>query len=133
MFRLSDIMLINCLLLTTLALLGEVSGQVNSEIDQFEDLLAVDSFDNEVKNMRRPLHFSTFTYILLFEVVVIRPRSRKVFKRNILLNFYVHFLIYPDSSEKVKFRRSVQEPGEHPGQVQQAGVQGGEAAAEQDE
>ena len=35
-------------LLTTLALLGEVGGQVNSEIDQFEDLLAVDSFDNEV-------------------------------------------------------------------------------------
>ena len=34
---------------TTLALLGEVGGQVNSEIDQFEDLLAVDSFDNEVK------------------------------------------------------------------------------------
>ena len=24
-------------------------GQVNREIDQFEDLLAVDSFDNEVK------------------------------------------------------------------------------------
>ena len=137
MFRLSDIMLINCLMLptvlTTLALLGEVSGQVNSEIDQFEDLLAVDSFDNEVKNMKRPLHFSTFTYILLFEVVVIRPRSRKVFKRNILLNFYVPFRMYSGSSEEVKFRRSVQEPGEHPGQVQQAGVQGGEVAAEQDE
>ena len=37
------------LVLTTLALLGKVEGQVNSEIDQFEDLLAVDSFDNEVK------------------------------------------------------------------------------------
>ena len=29
-------------------LLSEVSAQVNSEIDQFEDLLAVDSFANEV-------------------------------------------------------------------------------------
>ena len=59
-------MLINCLMLpavlTTLALLGEVSGQVNSEIDQFEDLLAVDSFDNEVTNMRRLFQLSTYIH-----------------------------------------------------------------------
>lgn len=51
-FRLGSRMLMKWLIfplvLTTLALLGEVEGQVNSEIDQFEDLLAVDSFDNEV-------------------------------------------------------------------------------------
>ena len=52
-FRLGARMLMKWLMfplvLTTLALLGKVEGQVNSEIDQFEDLLAVDSFDNEVK------------------------------------------------------------------------------------
>ena len=35
--------------------------------------------------------------------------------------------------KEVKLWWSVQKPGEHPGQVQQTGVQGGEAAAEQDE
>ena len=43
------------LVLTTLALLGEVDGQVNSEIDQFEDLLAVDSFDNEVNQHEKSI------------------------------------------------------------------------------
>lgn len=32
------------------SLLSGVSAQVNSEIDQFEDLLAVDSFANEVSS-----------------------------------------------------------------------------------
>ena len=35
-------------LVTLATLLSSVSAQVNSEIDQFEDLLAVDSFANEV-------------------------------------------------------------------------------------
>merc|ERR1712083_14619 len=35
-------------LVTLASLLSSVSAQVNSEIDQFEDLLAVDSFANEV-------------------------------------------------------------------------------------
>ena len=42
-------------------------------------------------------------------------------------------MINSGSFKEVKLWRSVQKPGEHPGQVQQAGVQGGEAAAEQDE
>ena len=41
-------------LVTLLTLLSSVSAQVNSEIDQFEDLLAVDSFANEVWRGNRP-------------------------------------------------------------------------------
>ena len=43
-------------LVTLASLLSSVSAQVNSEIDQFEDLLAVDSFANEVwrGNRTRP-------------------------------------------------------------------------------
>ena len=42
-------------------------------------------------------------------------------------------MINSGSLKEVKLWRCVQKPGEHPGQIQQAGVQGGEAAAEQDE
>ena len=41
-------------LVTLGTLLSTVSAQVNSEIDQFEDLLAVDSFANEVWRVDRP-------------------------------------------------------------------------------
>ena len=41
-------------LITLATLLSGVSAQVNSEIDQFEDLLAVDSFANEVWRVDRP-------------------------------------------------------------------------------
>ena len=41
-------------LVTLASLLSSVSAQVNSEIDQFEDLLAVDSFANEVWRANRP-------------------------------------------------------------------------------
>ena len=41
-------------LVTLVTLLSSVSAQVNSEIDQFEDLLAVDSFANEVWRVDRP-------------------------------------------------------------------------------
>ena len=41
-------------LVTLATLLSSVSAQVNSEIDQFEDLLAVDSFANEVWRANRP-------------------------------------------------------------------------------
>ena len=41
-------------LVTLATLLSSVSAQVNSEIDQFEDLLAVDSFANEVWRGNRP-------------------------------------------------------------------------------
>ena len=41
-------------LVTLATLLSSVSAQVNSEIDQFEDLLAVDSFANEVWRVDRP-------------------------------------------------------------------------------
>ena len=41
-------------LVTLGTLLSSVSAQVNSEIDQFEDLLAVDSFANEVWRVDRP-------------------------------------------------------------------------------
>merc|ERR1719232_927942 len=38
----------------SLAMIPTIRGQVNREIDQFEDLLAVDSFDNEVFVVRPP-------------------------------------------------------------------------------
>ena len=41
-------------LVTLTTILSSVSAQVNSEIDQFEDLLAVDSFANEVCRANRP-------------------------------------------------------------------------------
>ena len=41
-------------LVTLATLLSSASAQVNSEIDQFEDLLAVDSFANEVWRVDRP-------------------------------------------------------------------------------
>ena len=37
--------------LAVTTLLSGISAQVNSEIDQFEDLLAVDSFANEVRQL----------------------------------------------------------------------------------
>ena len=37
------------LMMMMVVMISTVRGQVNREIDQFEDLLAVDSFDNEVK------------------------------------------------------------------------------------
>ena len=41
-------MTVSTLVLVTSVVVSGVLGQVNREIDQFEDLLAVDSFDNEV-------------------------------------------------------------------------------------
>lgn len=46
-----DISVFQCVLAVSVtSLLSGVSAQVNSEIDQFEDLLAVDSFANEVSS-----------------------------------------------------------------------------------
>ena len=36
------------LMMMMMVMISLARGQVNREIDQFEDLLAVDSFDNEV-------------------------------------------------------------------------------------
>ena len=45
-----SLMMTMMLVMMSLVTIPMVRGQVNREIDQFEDLLAVDSFDNEVKS-----------------------------------------------------------------------------------
>ena len=42
-------MSVSLMITMMMVMIPKVRGQVNREIDQFEDLLAVDSFDNEVK------------------------------------------------------------------------------------
>ena len=48
MFMFQAVLKTTVTLVTLTTILSSVSAQVNSEIDQFEDLLAVDSFANEV-------------------------------------------------------------------------------------
>ena len=45
-----SVSLMMMMVMISLVTIPTVKGQVNREIDQFEDLLAVDSFDNEVNN-----------------------------------------------------------------------------------
>ena len=69
-------MSVSLMMMMMVVMISLARGQVNREIDQFEDLLAVDSFDNEVKFFLNWIfHEETFLY---FKVFVVRPPPRKV-------------------------------------------------------
>ena len=53
-------------------------AQVNREIDRSEDLLAVDSFDNEVSFYILYSLLQTFSTTNIFQIIVARPSFKKV-------------------------------------------------------
>ena len=53
-------------------------AQVNREIDRSEDLLAVDSFDNEVSFCILYSLLETFSTRNIFQIIVARPNFKKV-------------------------------------------------------
>merc|ERR1712018_918539 len=53
-------MSVSLMMMMMVVMISLARGQVNREIDQFEDLLAVDSFDNEVFVVRPPSRKASF-------------------------------------------------------------------------
>ena len=112
-------------------------AQVNREIDRSEDLLAVDSFDNEVSFYILYSLLQTFSTPNIFQIIVARPSFKKVkwihtplLYFNIILQapFRKHSATRFGSGRNQVITQdyiytisTISTPGEHQGQVPQAG------------